>query len=301
MNRITLIILLVVNLVAAVIYLVFQISRGQKRKGLVIFLFLLFAPVVGGLFLLCAEGMNLLLFRKRDDRLNQSELSFSKNKIRVITDADIEREADHVPVEEALLVSDKFSKRKVFLELLKKDDFENSLDTIKDAVENDDMEISHYAATFVTDAVNRYKKKELQMRMLCMNSQEINDRISYIRYLCEILGYHIFSIPEQRSYLGRLEEQMKTLREENPFALDGEMLSNLISYWEELGDCTKVKEWMLSARLLSEDDLEAAKLCLQYYYRHGKQREFFELLEAVKQSSLELDNEALEWVRYYNN
>ena len=50
MNRIILIILLAVNLLAAVIYLVFQISRGQKRKGLVIFLFLLFAPVVGGLF-----------------------------------------------------------------------------------------------------------------------------------------------------------------------------------------------------------------------------------------------------------
>ena len=301
MNRIILIILLAVNLLAAVIYLVFQISRGQKRKGLVIFLFLLFAPVVGGLFLLCAEGMNLLLFRRRDDRLNEAELSFSKNKIRVITDADIEKEADHVPVEEALLVSDKFSKRQVFLELLKKDDFENSLDTIKGAVENDDMEISHYAATFVTDAVNRYKKKELQMRALCTESSVSSDRIADIRYLCEILLYPIFSIPEQRSYLGRLDEQMEALREENPFALDGEMLSDLISFWEEQGNSSKAEEWMRSARLLSEDDLEAAKLCLQYYYRHGQQREFFELLETVKQSSLELDNEALEWVRYYNN
>ena len=78
---------------------------------------------------------------------------------------------------------------------------------------------------------------------------------------------------------------MEALREENPFALDGEMLSDLISFWEEQGNSSKAEEWMHSARLLSEDDLEAAKLCLQYYYRHGQQREFFELLETVKQSS----------------
>ena len=295
-----LIVLLVLNALLSVAYLLFYLWKKQRGKAIVVSLFLFVTPVVGALFLLCAETVNFLLFRKRDDRLREEELSFSKKQVRVITDADIQKEADHVPVEEALLVSDKRSRREVFLELLKKDDYESSLDMIKEAVESDDMEISHYAATFVSNMIAQYKKKEEELRRAYEKAPSQEHLLSYIRYLCEILSYRIFSAPEQRSYLARLDELMRLLKDENPGTIDGRMLTGLMALYEGQEQEGKIEEWIPLARQMGEKDLLAAKQCLKYYYRRGDEQAFLETLDQIKGSQLELDAETLDWVRYFD-
>ncbi len=292
--------LLILNTLLAVAYLVFYLWKRQRARAIVVSLFLFIAPVVGALFLTCAEAVNFLLFRKRDDRLREEELSFSKKQVRVITDADIEKEADRVPVEEALLVSDKRSRREVFLELLKKDDYESSMDMIKEAVESEDMEISHYAATFVSNAIAQYKKKEEELRTGYEKAPSQERLLSYVRYLCEILSYQIFSAPEQRGYLARLDEYMRALWQSNQEAVDGAMLSSLMTLYEQQGEEGKLEEWVAFARQRSQQDLLAAKQCLRYYYRHGNENAFLDMLEQIRRSSLELDAETLDWVRYFS-
>ena len=67
----------------------------------------------------------MLLFRKRDFLLDSSELSFNKQRTKTVNAPDIGKSSDQVPVEEALLVSDKKDKRQVFIDLLKKRDLRN--------------------------------------------------------------------------------------------------------------------------------------------------------------------------------
>lgn len=293
-----LLLLLLINLIAALFVLVWELFQKQWKKGLIEFLFFALVPVVGISLFTVAKVINgiIYLFRQKEHEISEKELSFSKKRQKEQMSPDMEKGMNQVPVEEALLMSDKASKRQVFIDLLKTDDYDNSMEIIKDAVENEDMEIAHFAAAFVTDAQARYKEKEKELYKKCREgSQEL--WMQYCSYLISMLCHDIFSIPEKKVYLTHLEEFMELLRKEG--ALPGEMAAQMAEFWWEVEDEEKSEKWIGTAMEYSMIHLEAFKTCLKYYYTRQKKEEFFALLQGVKESSLALDHEALEWIRFF--
>ena len=230
-----LIILLIVNAVTALIYVLIQMGRMKWQRGLTAGLFMLAVPVVGAVFLAISEGINVLLFRKRDFLLDSSELSFNKQRTKTVNAPDIGKSSDQVPVEEALLVSDKKDKRQVFIDLLKKEDYEKSLEVIRQAVEDEDMEISHFASSFISDTVSRYKEQEERLRKNCEDRKE-ESLVRYAEYLLNMLQYDIFSVPERRTYLERLEGAFNRLEEKESSLITGTMLARAMTLWSKLGE-----------------------------------------------------------------
>ena len=295
-----LIILLIVNAVTALIYVLIQMGRKKWQRGLTAGLFMLAVPVVGAVFLAISEGINVLLFRKRDFLLDSSELSFNKQRAKTVNAPDIGKSSDQVPVEEALLVSDKKDKRQVFIDLLKKEDYEKSLEVIRQAVEDEDMEISHFASSFISDTVSRYKEQEERLRKNCEDRKE-ESLVRYAEYLLNMLQYDIFSVPERRTYLERLEGAFNRLEEKESSLITGTMLARAMTLWSKLGEPGKEELLVQTAEKYALKDLEALKICLKYYMKKGEREKFFALLEEVKKSSLTLDGEVLEWLRFYEH
>ena len=60
------------------------------------------------------------------------------------------------------------------------------------------------------------------------------------------------------------------------------------------------KKWVDYSMKNSKNDLDAAKVCLKYFYSKRQLTRFKELLENVKNSSMLLDNEMIEWVRFFS-
>lgn len=292
--------LLIANIVAAVLVFVYELFQKKWKKGLIELLFFLLVPVAGiGLFA-AAKVVNWIIsiFRQEKHEISEKELSFSKERQKEHLGPDMQKGINQVPVEEALLMSDKANKRQVFIDLLKNDDYDNSMEIIKEAVENDDMEIAHFAASFVTDAQARYKEKEQQLYKKCREGgREL--WLEYCSYLISMLRHDIFSMPERRVYLLHLDEMMKNLRQGEAGSLPGEMAAQMAQMWWEIRDEERSEEWIQIAMEYSMQHLEAFKICLKYYYERQKKEEFFQLLEEVKKSSLALDNEAVEWIRFF--
>lgn len=291
--------LLILNLIAALVYLVFHLRRGNRKKGLVVFAFMLAAPVVGPLFLGCAELLLTIVHQRRKRDVDLTELSFNKKRVRVLSSADIEKEANRVPIEEALLVSGKSNKRGAFIDLLKEDDYEGSMQVIRNAVEDDDMEISHYAAAFVTDTVARYKDQEASYRRLAQENPTPENLTRYLDFMQDILQQKLFSTSEQRLYAEFLDDFAHMLYEKDPSALQEKTMACMVELWRQLGNEQKAEEWIGIARPRCMDSLDAFKLCAKYYYSRQKKDAFFRLIDEVKKSSLILDSEALDWIRFY--
>ena len=68
----------------------------------------------------------------------------------------MDRDINITPMQEALVVSDVKRRRKMLLDVLKKD-IRRSLGSIAIALNNPDSETSHYAASVIMDALSEFR------------------------------------------------------------------------------------------------------------------------------------------------
>lgn len=292
--------ILIINACLAAAYFVYRgIVRKDYRRALLLSVFILLVPVAGAAFLAGSEAVNFVLFHKRDGTLNEEELSFSKKRTRMIISDDIEKESDRVPVEEALLVSDTLNRRQSFLEILKRPDVEEYIPRIQGAMLQEDSEVVHYAASYITDTVARYKETEKKLREIYERSKDIDALVIYLRFCDSILHKKIMSGVEQNMYMNLFESYMEELYQKDKEKINGDMLADIIDFWSENNNPLYEEKWVLRAGEIMETELPAAKAVLKYYFTSKNEAKFKEAVRKIKESPLSLDGETLEWVRFY--
>lgn len=291
---------LLINLCLALMYFLYRgVIKKEYRKAVLLTVFMILTPVVGVVFLCCSELLNFVLFHKHDGLLNEEELSFSKKRARMIIGDDIEKEVDRVPIEEALMISDTMNRRQLFLEVLKRPDVEDYIGGIQSAMVQEDSEVVHYAASYITDTIAKYKDTEKRLRSIYEQSKETDTLLVYLRFCDNMLHKRVFSEPEQKIYLHFFEGYMEELYQKEKTKLDGNMLADLIEFGSEYQDSVSTEKWIKRAEDMMEQDLAAAKEVLKYYFQIKNGNRFLECVRRIKDSSLILDSELLEWIRFY--
>lgn len=289
------------NICLAAIYFFYRgVIKKEYRKAFLMFLFMALVPVVGILYMVVSEGINELIFRKRDGLLKEDELSFNKKRTRMIIDDDIEKEIDCVPIEEALRISDAENRRRTFLEALKRPDAEDYMKGIHRVMGQEDYEIVHYAASYITDSIARFKTDEGKLRSLSENAENPETIMLYVRYCMNFLEKKVLGDFEQNMYLIMLEKHMERLYTLEPQKVNGEMISELLGIMKGFPMEENEEKWMNRGKVLAETDLAAAKEVLKYYFEKENKEKFEETLEQIKESALVLDSEMLEWIRFYS-
>ena len=127
--------------------------------------------------------------------------------------ADEERERDMVPLEEALKISDKKNLRMLMLNIIR-GDMEESLEVISMALDSEDSETSHYAASVLHDELNAFRSNVQKYYELIQPSEDSEDvkaadKTGYeellIDYMVKVLQQRIFTELEQTRYVNILE------------------------------------------------------------------------------------------------
>ena len=77
------------------------------------------------------------------------------------------------------------------------------------------------------------------------------------------------------------------------------MLGDIIEFRNEYQDVGSTEKWVKRAEDMMEQDLAAAKEVLKYYFKIKNKYGFREAVRRIKESSLNLDSELLEWIRFY--
>ena len=152
------VVVLILNVLIVVGYLIywliFKKDEDNRKQYFMNSVIMLLCPVVGVLYFL----ISFLKYHFWDmDKRDLSDVVFSKQRHKPRVKADENRERNIVSVEESILVSDQDKKRTNMLNVLL-GETDESYAAIAQALDSDDSEVAHYAASFLQTKMDTFRE-----------------------------------------------------------------------------------------------------------------------------------------------
>ena len=295
-------ILLILNCIASLAYLiwwlVFKKDTDNRKQYLMNTVVMLLCPIVGIMYFLFSYlKYRFIKVGKRD----LSDVEFSKKRHKARVKADEYRERNIVSVGEAILVSDKEKKRANMLNLLL-GDTDESFSAIARALDSDDSEVAHYAASFLQSKMDTFRDNVRKTQHM-IDEYDIEDEecqkliLTLIKYMNHLLKQNVFTNTEQKDFVEQMEQLCEMLFQNARGYLSGECYEWLIERVTELKEYSKAELW--GNRFLEQypNMLSAYTLRLKLYFETGHKDNFFEVLDQLRASSVSVDNKTLELIR----
>lgn len=296
------VILLILNSLAAVIYLiwylVFKKDKDNRKQYVMNMFIMLLCPVVGILyFFLAFLKFHFIKLGERD----LSDVEFSKKHQTSRVKADEERERNIVAVGEAILVSDQEQKRANMLNVLL-GDTEEALSAIALALNSDDSEVAHYAASFLQSKMDAFREKVSRMQKMIeegnIEDEECQDHIlELIRYMNHMLKQKVFMQVEQVDYVDQMEQLCEKLFQNARSKISPECYEWILSRIMDLGEYERAEVWGYRFSEQYPDVLSAFTLRLKLYFETNQKEKFFEVMGQLRASDVLIDNRTLEMIR----
>lgn len=274
------------------------VLHDNRRAYVIRFIVMLFCPVTGPLFFLGSHLLFLLFFRREVDL---EDVVFSKERIRQHLKADEERERDIVPVEEALAVSDQKYLRGLMLKVLR-GDIQESLEAITLALDSEDSETSHYAASVLQDELNEFRTyvQKLYVEMQHEEEDETDCEEMLIGYMDAVLKQKVFTGVEQSQFVKMMDEAAQELYRKDTAKMTPAYYEAVILRSLELKLFEQAGVWCQRLEEAYPDQLTAYSCRMKLYYTEGKRKQFFEVLDQIKKSEIVIGSETLEFIRIFS-
>lgn len=313
MNRAVLFfIMLIISTIVSIAYLLWGILiavpaaemdednpyRDRRAVYVMRFIVMILCPVVGPMFVGAGFLIYKLIFRQQVDL---ADVIFSKERVRMHMKADEETERNMVSLEEALVVSDNKNLRALMMNIIK-GDISQSLATITLALNSQDSETSHYAASVLRDELNdfRINVQKLFNEIQDEEDDETEYEILLINYMGTVLAQKIFSDVEQERFVKIYSDTMDILYSKDRAKITVDMYESIClrlldSKLYELTEiwCERLKEqyfWLLPAYTCF----------LKLYFTLGDKESFFAVLNELKASEVVIDNETFELIKIFS-
>ena len=147
-------ILLINVLVTFVYWLFFFVFRKEHEAGFASrCVAMLLFPVIGPVYFFLGWLLRKIFFHKP---VELTDVIFSKEREKSLLKSDEERENNILPIKDAVTVVDKQNARELMLEVLRHD-VRKSLSSLFLALNSDDSEISHYAASVLQSELGKFR------------------------------------------------------------------------------------------------------------------------------------------------
>lgn len=296
-----LIVVIINCLIAAVYllwYLVFKRDQDNRKQYIMHTVIMVLCPVIGPLFFLC--GFLKYHFLRFGDR-DLSDVEFSKSRHNPRLKADEERERNIVPVEEAILISDKEKKRKNMLNVLL-GETDEALSSIAMALNSDDSEVAHYAASFLQSKLDLFRENVRRAMQIIQEKESreescTEDILALIRYMEQLLKQKVLTQLEQTDYVGQMEGLCQKVYDMAKDQIDPICYSGICRLLIDLKAYDRAEVWGERFAAQYPEQLQAYKLRMRLYFEMEEKDKFFETLDQLKSSNVVIDNQTLKLIR----
>lgn len=300
------IIFLIVNLIVSLLYLLFGMifNRTGRRKVAMRSLIMLYAPGIGPLLFFISYLFYRLLFYRKVDL---SDVVFSKEKSKELVRINEEKERDFVPVEEAIEVADKGELRELVLNMAQ-GDYSESLSAINMALNAEDTETSHYAASILQDAINDFRmlvRKE-NARINDIDEEDESKREQLIFdikklfvYMNKVLEQRILSKLEQNGYTDILDKLLEKYYRLAGASITSEMYEAMALRLIETEKYDRARSWCERALWRYPNTLASYTTLIKLYFSCGDRENFFKTMQELKESNIVIDRDTLELIRAF--
>lgn len=293
-------IILFINLLIVILYLVWNILlRKKENKGSYWMraTVMLLCPVVGILFFAISQALYVLFF---SEPVDLEDVIFSKERVRTFVRADEESERNMVPLEEAIAVTDTEGLRKLMLNIVR-GDISKTLSAISLALNSEDTETAHYAASVLQDELNEFRMT-VQRQYKYITTEEDN-RLLYacmlVDYMNKFLEQKILTDIEQKSYVKMMDEVCEMIYYQEKERLGSSQYEAVCLRLMEVEDYERCEKWCKRAIYEYPNALSSYTCQLKLYFNSGQKERFFAVIEELKQSAIVIDSETLELLRVF--
>ena len=293
------IILLVLNLLVVVVYLIWNHLR-RKEKSLSTWMkagMMLLCPVVGPTFVFVAFLTSRLFMLMSMDL---SDVVFSKERVETFIRPDEETEKNMVSLEEALEVTDKKSLRSFILNVIR-GDYKNSLSSIALALNSEDTETAHYAASILQDVLSDFRVGvQEKYRTLDEDEEHIAENcVNLLEYMNPVVEQKVLTDLEQRSMAERMDEVLQKAWTADRQKISSSVYEKVCQRLLETEDYENCRKWCARVREQYPDALSSYTCQLKLFFSCGDRENFFRIMQELKESDITIDNETLELIRIF--
>ena len=292
-------ILLVLNLLAVVVYLIWNHLR-RKEKSLSTWMkagMMLLCPVVGPTFVFVAFWFSRFFMRMPMDL---SDVVFSKERVETFIRPDEETEKNMISLEEALEVTDKKNLRSFILNVIR-GDYKNSLSSIALALNSEDTETAHYAASILQDVLSDFRVGvQEKYRTLDEDEEHIAENcVNLLEYMNPVVEQKILTDLEQRSMVERMDEVLQKAWMADRQKISSSVYEKVCQRFLEIEDYENCRKWCGRAREQYPAVLSSYTCQLKLFFSCGDRENFFRVMQELRASDIAIDNETLELIRIF--
>lgn len=224
---------------------------------------------------------------------------YEEQDARVFQRIDVAKEANLVPLEDALAINDHATRRRLLLDVLKEDADESMIPLLELAVNNEDTETSHYAVTAVMEikrklllAIQKWSVKYTD------NNDDPNVVVSYANALKHYMASGFMNRRMQYAYRATYVQLLDQLLDSE--ARTPTLFMEKIEAEMELGRFDEAERGVKRFRAEFPNKEDAYLIALSLYYRLKRRESFFETLDQLRQSSIRVSPSTLNIIRYWS-
>lgn len=291
-------VLLIINLIIAIAYIVWNVLR-EKRSFVFKAVVMILCPVVGPIFVFLSYVWYQLLFREEVDL---EDVVFSKERVKSIVRANEEQESNMVSLEEAIAVTGQKELRGLMMNIVR-GDIKKFLAAISLALNSEDTETAHYAASVLQDALNDFRvnvEKQYQLVLQQDENQSIYAE-ALIEYMNQVLEQKVFTDMEQKSYVDQMDQVCEIFYTGYSDQFTSSQFEAISMRLLEVEDYEGCRKWCERAKIHYPNTLSTYTCQLKLYFNSGQKENFFRAVEELKKSSVVVDKETLELLRVFSN
>lgn len=180
-------------------------------------------------------------------------------------------------------------------------DVKKSLSAIALALNSEDTETAHYAASVLQDALNEFRSTVQNGRVELMkeNANRTVHAGILLDYMNQVLEQNVLTEIEQRDYVAIMDEIGTLLYEIGKEQMTSSQFEAISLRLLEIEDYENCRKWCERAVYQYPNTLATFTCQLKLYFNSGQKERFFEVLEQLKKSAIVIDNETLELIRAF--
>lgn len=275
-----------------------EFTTDNRRTYLIRALVMALCPVVGPVFFFMVHLLYLTIFRFG---VNLEDVVFAKDRVDSQVKANEEQERNVVPVEEAIAVNDKKSMRTAMMNIIR-GEMEGVLSSIALALDADDSETAHYAASILSDKLNGFRMnvRKLQEKIREETDEQTEYEEELIDYMDHLLEQRIFTSLEQAGFVQLMASAAEQLFTKDASRLTGARYEGVCMRLLEIEDYENAEKWCMRLTEQYPDELCAYTCRLKLYFTVRNREAFFQTLDALKKSDVVINNETLEMIRVFS-
>ena len=179
---------------------------------------------------------------------------------------------------------------------------EESLSAIALALDSDDSEVAHYAASFLQSKMDTFRinvrRTQQKIEESDIEEEECQKQIlELIRYMNHMLKQKVFMQVEQEDYVEQMEQLCEKLFQNARDRLLPDCYEWIMGRVMEQGEYEKAEQWGNRYCEQYPDRMSSYTLRLKLYFETSQKERFFEVLDQLRASSVVIDNRTLELIR----